>query len=238
MDVKCISNSGFTDKNQKNTMNQEIKDRFEITEEFANNLIQMLHSDEANINLAFQIAPSYCNEYIKQFQEIIETSLTYKDISKINKEVYTALVSRDRISFYSKCLTALPVSLFKLTSLKRLSLYKNQLNSIPGDILKLRNLEYISLCFNSLSTLPEEISNLYKLEELNLEGNKLTSIPDSIYSLKNLGFLGLENNKITSIPERIRELKNLDVLILRCNPIPKKEIDKIKEVLPNCRVFF
>jgi len=75
------------------------------------------------------------------------------------------------------------------------------------------------------------------VEHLYLDNNQLTSLPTEIGNLVNLKCLYLYNNKLTSLPTEIGNLEKLERLGLRNNHIPKEEIEKLKELLPNCKIY-
>ena len=72
---------------------------------------------------------------------------------------------------------------------------------------------------------------------LNLENNQLTSLPAEIGKLEKLERLYLDNNELTSLPAEIGKLEKLEELDLINNPIPKEEIENLKELLPNCKIY-
>ena len=66
----------------------------------------------------------------------------------------------------------------------------------------------------------------------------MTSLPAEIEKLDKLTYLYLSKNQLTSLPAEIGKLDKLIYLQLIGNPIPKAEQEKIKKLLPNCRIDF
>jgi Leucine-rich repeat (LRR) protein len=132
--------------------------------------------------------------------------------------------------------TTLPVQIGELKNLTELSLWINQLTILPTQIGELKDLTWLNLSENQLTTLPIQIEELRNLASLNLSSNQFTSLPTQLGELKNLISLDLRGNQFTSLPAQLGELKNLTTLGLMSNPIPKKEIDKIRKQLPNCKI--
>ena len=72
---------------------------------------------------------------------------------------------------------------------------------------------------------------------LDLSDENLTSLPAEIGKLKNLMHLDLCFNKLTSLPAEIGKLEKLKSLYLINNAISKEDIEKIKKLLPNCKIL-
>ncbi|MCH8330316.1 MAG: leucine-rich repeat domain-containing protein [Bacteroidetes bacterium] len=87
-----------------------------------------------------------------------------------------------------------------------------------------------------ISEFPPEICKLTELTSLILKGNTLKAIPVCIGNLTGLTKLNLANNQLTSLPEEIGNLESLKTLTLKGNSIPQSEIDKIQEMLPDCKI--
>ena len=48
--------------------------------------------------------------------------------------------------------------------------------------------------------------------------------------------LNLTGNRIETLPEEIGRLENLKVLTLKDNPLAPGEVDRLKELLPGCKI--
>jgi Leucine-rich repeat (LRR) protein len=76
--------------------------------------------------------------------------------------------------------SAIPDSLFKLTSLRRLDLTQNGITSLDGSIANLKNLEWLDVSMNRLERIPEELEKLTSLKELFVYENPFKEINDFI----------------------------------------------------------
>ena len=158
-------------------------------------------------------------------------------------------------------LSSLPKELGQLTHLTSLNLSFNQLSSLPKELGQLINLTSLNLSINQLSSFPTEFENLINLTSLYLSGNKLVSLPTEFGKLTNLtslylndnelsnlppdfgqltklSDLNLSRNHLSSLPPEFGKLTHLISLDLSGNPIPKEEQEKIKKILPNCKIEF
>jgi len=148
-------------------------------------------------------------------------------------------------------LKSLPSEIGELKYLTGLYLSKNYFTSLSPEIGKLNNLTELDLTGNQLDSLPKEIGELKNLTELYLRNNHLEKLPKELGQLKNLTTLDLANdqnilaqidpyaltNSLKSLPEEIGKLKKLKRLFLTGNSIPKTEIEKIRKLLPNCKIY-
>jgi hypothetical protein len=88
---------------------------------------------------------------------------------------------------------------------------------------------------DKLDEFPLEVLEL-DIANLILKGNNIKSIPASISRLEGLKKLDLSKNNLTSLPIELGELKNLKRLTLKGNDIPQSDIDKIQNLLPDCKI--
>jgi Leucine-rich repeat (LRR) protein len=106
------------------------------------------------------------------------------------------------------------------------------------DSLQASAFEELDLSGHGLDTVPDRIFSLQNLARLNLGGNNLVELPAAISGLKKLEVLVLTGNKLTLLPDEIAGLKSLKSLYLSDNPIPEPELERIRTLLPECKVFF
>ena len=95
-----------------------------------------------------------------------------------------------------------------------------------------------SLSRNKITQLPAEISKLINLTSLILYSNELTEFPAKITKLANLTSLILYSNQLTTLPNEINHLTKLAQLVLPDNSLSNAEKEKIKALLPNCKIYF
>ena len=56
--------------------------------------------------------------------------------------------------------------------------------------------------------------------------------------MQNLRVLWLHDNNISEMPEEIKELKKLEGMTVRGNPLGEEGVNKLKELLPNCKIYY
>ena len=100
------------------------------------------------------------------------------------------------------------------------------------------NLTELKLSETHLTTVPEFIGNLTNLRVLSFYKTNLTELPDWIGNLTNLTKLYLNRNNLTRLPESIGNLTNLNILGFADNPISESELERLKSLLPNCKLRF
>ncbi len=113
-----------------------------------------------------------------------------------------------------------------------------KLKELPQDICVLEQLNQLHINSNTISQVPPEIGNLKNLKLLSLKSNKIKQLPKEIGKLTNLKKLNLAGNQLNALPTEISGLKNLKVLNLKKNPIAPEEQQKIKQLLPKCKIKF
>ncbi len=123
-------------------------------------------------------------------------------------------------------------------SIEKLYLNNQNLEVLPEWIKKLSNLKLLALSSCNLKILPEWIGELNQLNFLTIADNKISCLPNSFGNLVNLQNCYIIKNSIQSLPDSIENLSNLKVFyIKKGNNISKKEISKIKKLLPRTKIF-
>jgi Leucine-rich repeat (LRR) protein len=146
------------------------------------------------------------------------------------------LQSLTSLDLSSNELSVLPSEIGQLKSLTSLDLSHNKLSILPSEIGQLQSLTSLSLDGNKLSILPSEIGQLQSLTSLSLDGNKLSVLPSEIGQLQSLNSLYLDSNELSVLPSEIGQLQSLTSLYLNDNKFSEVEKQKIKNLLPNCKI--
>ncbi|MBS2213671.1 leucine-rich repeat domain-containing protein [Carboxylicivirga mesophila] len=92
------------------------------------------------------------------------------------------------------------------------------------------------MSFNKLGEFPVEVCELTQLNQIYFKNQDIESIPIEIGQLVNLKRLDLSKNRIKLIPDEIGACKELKTIILKGNPLPQSELDKLTKLLPDCKV--
>jgi hypothetical protein len=119
----------------------------------------------------------------------------------------------------------------------RLLLLQDSITQIPKEIEQLKGLESLYVNYAYLQELPPELWQLTSLETLNLRANRLKTLSPGIARLRNLKKLDLSGNNFHSLPKEIGQLKKLTWLKLSNNNFSKTEIERIKKLLPGCKIL-
>ncbi|MBC8173751.1 MAG: leucine-rich repeat domain-containing protein [Chitinophagales bacterium] len=106
-------------------------------------------------------------------------------------------------------------------------------------IKELKELKKLIFIKSHIDSIPPEIGELSNLEVLQISwGRGIRFLPAEIGGLKNLEYLGLTRNQLTTLPEQIKYLTKLKRLDLRENNFSVEERQRIKKLLPNCKIIF
>ena len=111
--------------------------------------------------------------------------------------------------------------------------YMLVLPSLTGNIT---SLEEMQAAMKKLDEFPIEVCDLTQLNQLIIKNNHIKTIPADIKRLTNLNKLDISKNEISVLPDELSELKGLKTLIVKGNPLPQGEIDKIQKLLPECNI--
>lgn len=101
----------------------------------------------------------------------------------------------------------------------------------------LRNL-YIVNFKHFVTALPQKIDTFKDLTLLSLVNNQIKDLPSEIGSLSSLKTLYVDINPVTSLFPVIEQLGRLETLGVGKTDIPQPEIDRIKKLLPDCKILF
>ncbi|OJJ23931.1 hypothetical protein BKI52_06160 [marine bacterium AO1-C] len=161
-------------------------------------------------------------------------------------ELLTQLPKLEELYLQENSLTQMPEILLDVPNLKVLSLDSNQLGvakdkqeyAIPLRIGFMDNLVKLDLTNNHLKKLPPGIGLLEQLEEILLAYNQFDEFPIELCEVETLRSIFFSNNNISRLPEDMKYLTQLEFIDLRGNPLPKQELQKLVQLLPNIRIRF
>jgi leucine-rich repeat protein SHOC2 len=77
-----------------------------------------------------------------------------------------------------------------------------------------------------------------KVTALDLTNSSISNLPLFVYKNTQLKIILLGFNNLKSIDSEFKNLTNLSILNLKGNLIPIEEQEKIKKLLPNCKIEF
>ena len=112
----------------------------------------------------------------------------------------------------------------------------NNISEIPKNISNLSKLDELYLVMNNIKSVPLEINNLQSLKILDLSNNK--DIDISNIKIVNLEILNINGCDLKQIPPNIFNLKKLKVLGLEENNISEDEINRLKEAISDCQIYW
>ncbi len=110
------------------------------------------------------------------------------------------------------------------------------LTYIPDEVWLFTKLEELELSDNYIKQIPPVTRN-NKLKILYLNNNILTKLPEDMSGLKSMHTIDLSNNQLESVPESLLKLKKLRYLLLKGNPVPQEELDRISELRPDLELY-
>jgi hypothetical protein len=119
-----------------------------------------------------------------------------------------------------------------------LDLSSQDLTAIPSSVFAMTNLEYLNLANNNIASVPSDIGDLTRLKWLYLNQNPIVSLPDSINKLADLQLFSIGYDKIVAMPSNMAGMTNLREIVLRGNPLPAREVSRIKSILPNTKIVY
>lgn len=91
---------------------------------------------------------------------------------------------------------------------------------------------------NRINELPLEIIQLTDLKRLYLDNIQLRKVPNEIGTLKKLTYLDLSRNNLETLPSSLGSLVKLKNILLNENPLPSEEIERLRYLLPSCKINF
>lgn len=164
----------------------------------------------------------------------LDTTTAYTDLATALKNPEKVI----KLELRKKNLKQFPLEILKFKNIQYLDLSKNKITELPEGIEELKDLQYLLLSKNKLVKLPKQIGELSQLKYLNVNQNELESIPAQLGKLENLLYVDLWSNNIDEFPEEIKYMKSLKTLDLRVILISDAEQARLKNLLPNTKIYF
>ena len=143
-----------------------------------------------------------------------------------------------RLKLRKKKFKIFPVDVLKFNNLQELDISKNQIKELPKELDKLQNLQVLNVSCNKLSQLPNSIGKLKNLKKIIAFKNDITGLPVQIGELEKLEVLDLWSNEMEFFPDELAKLKNLKFFDLRVILMNDEEQDRIRQMLPNTKIYF
>jgi len=171
--------------------------------------------------------PSELNQLVNL--EIINLYRCY--LTAIPPSIFEISTIKNLYAGYNQ-ITSVPVALENLTNLVSLDLGTNLLGGVaPPQLFKLSNLVNLNLSQNEFTEIPDFITNMTWLNELNMWGNNLDDADmANVGNLVNLETLYLNSNQLTSITDEITSISSLRYLHLSSNQIQNSTIGNLAQL--------
>ncbi len=163
----------------------------------------------------------------------LETAYVFTSLEEALKEPYKVY----RLHLKKQKLETFPEEIFQFPNLQDLDLSKNKIVDLPAKLGDLKKLQLLNLSGNNIEVLPHSIGELRELKKLYINKNKLIALPAQIGDLTQLRILDLWSNEISYFPEDMKKMKSLKKLDLRNILISEEQQNKLKEWLPNTKIF-
>ncbi len=104
----------------------------------------------------------------------------------------------------------------------------------PDDVLYLN----LSMGHPKWKKIPEQAFAFKNLIRLDLSYNQVAGVSEKIGTLSHLEYLNLNGNHyLTNISDEIAKLEKLKELHLKDNRMSEEKIEKLKTLLPNCKII-
>ncbi len=133
---------------------------------------------------------------------------------------------------------SIPENIKKLNQLKELWLDGNGLTEISNEIKSLQNLENLRMFNNRIEHLDFTKNDLINLKNIDLCYNKFEMLPIELANLPSLERVTMWHSEISEIPMDIEKLINIKFLNISNNKLTEKQIEFIKEKLPNTEIKY
>ena len=163
--------------------------------------------------------------------------LTLLNSSKLSEVLNPLIVNHLYLSYNQ--LEHLPSALESFIALQYLDLGVNQLTEFPQELQILTSLQEVSISSNLIQEIPSGVQLPDSLKILDLSSNQIDAFPSALKTCKSLEKLDLSGNQIHEIKlEDLRDFRDLKELSLFGNPIPLREIQKLRVDFPRISILY
>jgi Leucine-rich repeat (LRR) protein len=183
------------------------------------------------------------SDYIGAFTALEQLNLSYNVLITIDKKIWSLEhlenlnLSNNNLRFIIGANTVIEKS-----SLKQLNLsYNKKFWTIAWLISKIPSLEYLDVNHCNFHFGLPSVKKIYKdspVKTLLLGNCGINTLYPAMGYMPFLEELDLSYNNIKEVPRSFRKLTRLQKLDLRGNLLSEEEQDKIKRLLPNCKISF
>lgn len=224
-------------KNKNVSGNEEMQEEVEKEEEYKtkiNNQIlkSSLRGEEADVLLAEPIREEIVEDYKDDESPVVKNPAYFEKMTMLCIDMSLPTVQRtiNQMKKYTSVKTLIitggkfgvPVNLEDLLTraadypLEQLYIinFKQFVPTVPSQVAKFKNLTLLSLLNNKIQKLPVEVGALTNLKTLYVDINPIKTLLPAISKLKQLENLGMCKTNVSS-----------------------SEIEKIKQLLPNCNIM-
>ncbi len=223
-------------KKNSNSNNEQAKEQLEKGVEFRSKLFKQMwetakKGEHADILLAEPVRKEIIEEFKNDESPKVESSGYYDDMTMLCIDMSLKTVQRtiDQMDKYKSIKTlvitggqfGMPVNLDDL-------LYRAR--NYPLEQLYIINFK------NFVTEVPKRTGSFKKLILLSLVNNNIKKLPADIGNLNLLKTLYVDINPITTALPAAGKLIHLENLGIAKTNIPKEEVERIKQLLPNCKI--
>lgn len=175
-------------------------------------------------------------QWLAQQQGYTDTE-HYSDLLQAVRLGKTEALANISEGFAGACVSELQADL-KADEVFCLDISGTDIKTIPAQVGSFTDLIRLNVSNNRLTDLNGIFARNQALLFLDVRQNKIRNLVAGIRNLSFLRELDLSENELETLPSEMAQLKNLRILNLSGNLIPDAEQDRIREMLPNCSVYF